>query len=213
MTKSKRLTSLHGIKSQKNLINRRSFEEGTTEANEAKVDYQIRYHRIYDDNWDFRNANTKEYTHCFHSYPAMAIPQVARRIIENFGKKSKLLFDPYCGTGTSLVEANLQGINAIGTDINPLARLIAAAKTTKIDIQVLDSFLQDFINYIFEINFEVENVKPIFIPEIKNIDFWFCKGNEKNWESCLDILKTSLILCLSPINCKIQGTYNLYRNH
>jgi len=106
----------------------------------------------------------------------MMIPQVARRIIENFGKKSKLLFDPYCGTGTSLVEANLRDINAIGTDINPLARLIATAKTTKLDLQVLDLFLHDFMNYFFSINFQIDQIGSLIIPEIKNIDFWFSKN-------------------------------------
>ncbi len=145
-------------------------------VNDPEVDYKIRLNKIIDESWDFRKANTKEYTHCFHTYPAMMIPQVARRIIENFGKKANILFDPYCGTGTSLVEANLHGINAIGTDINPLARLIATAKTTKIDIQVLDLFLQDFNNYIFSINFQNENIKSIIIPAIKNIDYWFSKS-------------------------------------
>ncbi|HON19006.1 MAG TPA: DNA methyltransferase [Salinivirgaceae bacterium] len=148
----------------------------TLVVNEPEVDYQVRSNKIIDESWDFRKANTKEYTHCFHVYPAMMIPQVARRIIENFGIKAKILFDPYCGTGTSLVEANLFGINAIGTDINPLARLIATAKTTKIDIQVLDLFLQDFNNYIFSINFGVKNIKSIIIPEVKNIDYWFSKN-------------------------------------
>ncbi|MCL0050150.1 site-specific DNA-methyltransferase [Thermodesulfovibrionales bacterium] len=64
--------------------------------------------KYIDSSWDFRRDNTKEYTHCYHSYPAMMIPQVARRLIDKYGKKSKLLFDPYCGTGTSLVEANLK---------------------------------------------------------------------------------------------------------
>lgn len=49
-----------------------------------------------DTSWDFRNADTKITTHCFHSYPAMMIPQVAGRLIEKYGKKSKMLFDPYC---------------------------------------------------------------------------------------------------------------------
>jgi len=146
---------------------------------EPEVEYQVRSNKTLDETWDFRKANTKEYTHCFHPYPAMMIPQVARRIIENFGKGSKLLFDPYCGTGTSLVEANLKGIDAIGTDVNPLARLIATAKTTRIDIQVLDLFLQDFVNYFFSVNFQVERVKSIIIPEVKNIDFWFSKSIQK----------------------------------
>lgn len=132
-----------------------------------------------DESWDFRTANTKEYTHCYHTYPAMMIPQVARRILKNYGKSASLLFDPYCGTGTSLVEANLKGIDAVGTDINPLARLIAEAKTTKIDIQVLDLFIYDFINYFFSINFNLDRLKSVVIPEVKNMDFWFSKTVQK----------------------------------
>lgn len=141
--------------------------------------FQQRTNKIIDESWDFRKANTKEFTHCFHPYPAMMIPQVARRIIHIYGYKAKVLFDPYCGTGTSLVEANLEGKIAIGTDINPLARLIATAKTTKADIQVLDLFLNDFMNYFFSINFQVEKVKSVIIPDIKNIDFWFSKSVQK----------------------------------
>ncbi|HEV8287120.1 MAG TPA: DNA methyltransferase [Chitinophagaceae bacterium] len=155
----------------------------TLNLNKSGVKYQIKFkspaNKIVDESWDFRKSNTKEYTHCFHAYPAMMIPQVARRIIENYGQKSKLLFDPYCGTGTSLVEANLKGMNAIGTDINPLAQLIASAKTTKIDIQILDLFLHDFANYFFSINFQSENIKSVIIPEIKNIDFWFSNSVQK----------------------------------
>ncbi len=151
-------------------------------VNEPEIVYRNfkqRKNKTVDESWDFRKANTKEFTHCFHPYPAMMIPQVARRIIHTYGSKAKNLFDPYCGTGTSLVEANLEGKNAIGTDINPLARLIATAKTTQADIQVLDLFLHDFMNYFFSINFQVEKVKSVIIPEIKNIDFWFSKAVQK----------------------------------
>jgi hypothetical protein len=47
--------------------------------------------------WDFRDANTKEYTHSFHIYPAMMIPQIARELIQRYGNSGDLLFDPYCG--------------------------------------------------------------------------------------------------------------------
>ena len=76
-----------------------------------------------DMSWDFRKSNTKEYTHCFHNYPAMMIPQVARKLLERYGVPGGWLLDPYCGTGTSMVEASLFGMNAIGCDINPLVRL------------------------------------------------------------------------------------------
>ena len=135
------------------------------------------YRKVRDKTWDFRTADTKQYTHCFHTYPAMMIPQVAGRIIDKFGKNSKLLFDPYCGTGTSLVEANLRGINAIGTDINPLARLIAKVKTTVIALDVLDSYLEDFNKFVYAIRWNNKKV-DVTIPKFKNIDYWFKKETQ-----------------------------------
>ena len=55
-----------------------------------------------DFSWNFVGANTKQFTHCYHNYPAMMIPQIAERILTKYGADSHLLFDPYCGTGTSL---------------------------------------------------------------------------------------------------------------
>ncbi len=131
-----------------------------------------------DTSWDFKNENTKTLTHCYHSYPAMMIPQIARKLIKSYGDGSKLLFDPYCGTGTSLVEANIQGIDAIGTDLNPLARLIAETKTAKINIQVLDMYLNEFNNFCFSLNFGLKN-PSIVAPKFDNIDFWFGENVQK----------------------------------
>jgi len=137
-----------------------------------------------DTSWDFVQADTKTYTHCFHNYPAMMIPQVAERLIKEFGKNASLLFDPYCGTGTSLVEANLKGINAIGTDLNPLARLVALSKTTVLNIQVLDLYLKEFSNFVFSLLFDQE-IPNIIVPKFKNIDYWF----DKNIQQKLAIIK------------------------
>ena len=131
--------------------------------------------KYIDYTWDFKKDNTKEFTHCFHSYPAMMIPQVARRLIDKYGKKSKYLFDPYCGTGTSLVEANLKNINAIGTDLNPLARLIAKTKTNQINLQTLDLYLKDFNDKLFSYRFGLRDSLSIVFPEFQNINYWFSK--------------------------------------
>lgn len=145
--------------------------------------------RILDESWDFKNANTKEYTHCFHTYPAMMIPQIARRLIETYGQSAELLFDPYCGTGTSLVEANIAGIKAIGTDINPLARLIAKTKTTKIDKEILIIEINKFNDFSFQVNFS-QNFDEIKLPNIKNIDYWFSKENQKKLAIILGYIDT-----------------------
>ncbi|OJW79373.1 MAG: hypothetical protein BGO69_19470 [Bacteroidetes bacterium 46-16] len=133
--------------------------------------------------WDFTEENTKTLTHGFHMYPAMMIPQVASRLIDSFkSKKSNFLFDPYCGTGTSLVEANVRGIDAIGTDLNPLARILASAKTTVIEQKTLDLYLKDFYDHLFQFrmgfskNDSIPIIDEIDIPHFSNIDFWFSKS-------------------------------------
>jgi site-specific DNA-methyltransferase (cytosine-N4-specific) len=132
-------------------------------------------------NLDFKNSHTTYSTHGFHTYPAKMIPQVAKALLEEFGKNSKLLFDPYCGSGTSLVEANLHGVNAIGTDLNPLARLIAKTKTTAIEIQTLDLHLKDFYNFLFKYRFGfTTNDDSIIAPSFQNIDFWFSRAVKKD---------------------------------
>ncbi len=127
--------------------------------------------------WDFEKAITKVHVHCFHPYPASMIPQVCARILDEFGTTSKLLFDPYCGSGTSLVEANLRGIKAIGTDVNPLARLIAKVKTTIISLETLDLYLKDFNDFMLSIRLGDKSINPT-IPNFKNINYWFKKETQ-----------------------------------
>ena len=125
------------------------------------------------DSWDFKSADTKTETHCYHGYPAMMIPQIARRLIDMYGAHAKNLLDPYCGTGTSLVEANLKGICAVGVDLNPLACLIARAKTANMDPQILDCHLRTFNNLRVAHNFSTPPKSAPLCPGFKNIDFWF----------------------------------------
>ena len=121
--------------------------------------------------WDYRTANTKEYTHGIHPYPAVMIPQVARRLIQEYGYPGGILFDPYCGTGTTLLEAFLAGSESVGTDLNPLARLIAKVKTTPIDINRLDLALESFVD--FEIDAVTSSNGRVETPDFPNVDYWF----------------------------------------
>ena len=126
--------------------------------------------------WDFSGENTKEYSHCFHTYPAMMIPQVARELINRYkNKDTKLIFDPYMGSGTTLVEAKLAGINSVGTDLNPLARLITKVKTEKLKTEEIDEIKEKislFKKNIFEKEFNI-NKTNVFIPDFSIRDNWF----------------------------------------
>ena len=56
-----------------------------------------------------------------------------------------IVLDPFCGTGTVLLEAVLAGYKGLGADANPLARLIAETKLAPIHRAVFDDTLQNVI--------------------------------------------------------------------
>jgi hypothetical protein len=70
-------------------------------------------------------------THPFHTYPARLHPATARLLVElvGAGAGEAPIVDPFCGSGTALVEARAAGLRGVGVDLNPLAVLVARAKT------------------------------------------------------------------------------------
>jgi SAM-dependent methyltransferase len=71
----------------------------------------------------------RAHVHGFHTYPARMHPLTASRLIEAFSREGSVVLDPFCGSGTVLVEAMALGRAAVGTDINPLAVKLATTKT------------------------------------------------------------------------------------
>src|SRR5688572_24632841 len=67
------------------------------------------------------DESARLHVHAFHSYPARLHPLTARRLIERLCTPSGLVLDPFCGSGTVVVEAILAGRGAVGIDANPLA--------------------------------------------------------------------------------------------
>lgn len=76
-----------------------------------------------------RRQSTRYSVHGLHEYKGKFNPQVARALLNIFDAgEGKHILDPFCGSGTTLVEAARLGAHAYGTDLNPLAVLIANAK-------------------------------------------------------------------------------------
>ncbi|MCC6553433.1 MAG: hypothetical protein IT372_10500 [Polyangiaceae bacterium] len=92
--------------------------------------------------WEYADADTQHLTHNIHRYSGKFIPQIAARAISLLTSPGELVVDPYCGSGTTLVESALLGRRATGVDLNPLAVLIARAKITPISKAKLDRFVR-----------------------------------------------------------------------
>ncbi len=72
--------------------------------------------------------------HDFYRYPARFSPIFAREAIRTFTHPGDFVLDPFCGGGTTLVEALSLGRRAAGMDISSLAAFLARTKTTQISV-------------------------------------------------------------------------------
>lgn len=160
------------------------------------------------------------HTHGFHKYPAKFIPHIPKWAITKYlnGDKNKYVLDPFCGSGTTLVESVLAGYNAIGIDIDPLSALISKVKTTKINSTELKKISEWVAKELGT------NEKGTFKPDCETIEHWFTKdaidklskirtllnqvpekfGNTKEVKDIQDLL----FICFSSIIRKVSNADN-----
>lgn len=79
------------------------------------------------------------HVHGFHTYPARMHPTTAGRLVRAATDEGAVVLDPFCGSGTVLVEAMVAGRRAVGTDLNPLAVRLAGVKTARLDATDLET--------------------------------------------------------------------------
>ena len=108
-------------------------------------------------------------THGLHRFPGKFIPNIPRYILRSIlpNVEGRIIFDPFCGSGTVLVEAALEGIPFIGMDVDPLSVLISTAKLqplSEIELRILERFWKHH-------NYRQEH--PESIPTVPNLSHWF----------------------------------------
>lgn len=159
--------------------------------------------------WNFDDAPMNRGIHAIHPYPAKFIPQIPRHLIELFhpGDNSVVL-DPFCGSGTTLVEAIDVGVDAWGIDLNPLSCLITKVKTTK-----LPYLLDDTAYQITHRAIECFGRDGVKIPSIPRLDHWFKPEIQKALALLLDEIqqeqdasvRDALRLALSSIIVRVSN--------
>jgi len=82
-----------------------------------------------------KSAESKYLTHGIHPYRGKFFARMARALLNSFGLYSGFtVLDPFCGSGTTLLEACLLGIDSVGVDINSFSCLISRAKVEAIKL-------------------------------------------------------------------------------
>ncbi len=81
-------------------------------------------------------------THGFHPYAARMPPSLVRQAVAKWSQPGQTVLDPFCGSGTVLVEAYAQGRKAVGVDASPLAVEIALTRTTLLSFEERHALLE-----------------------------------------------------------------------
>ena len=107
-----------------------------------------------------RTKSVNQYlTHWIYPYKGKFHPQMIRALLNIIGlNKGDTVLDPFIGSGTTAVEAQLLGINCVGIDISPLCVLQSRVKTES--IEVLPEILErkdEILNKVGENLFNLED--------------------------------------------------------
>ena len=106
-------------------------------------------------------------THLIHPYPAKLLSHIPRFMLETkLARPTDAIYDPFCGSGTVLLEGMLSGRNVLGADANPLARLITQVKLTPIEPKSLASQAHRLFT-------RLDKVPCAMRDDVLNVDYWF----------------------------------------
>jgi len=142
------------------------------------------------ESWEYAEADTQQHVHGLHPYPARMIPQIAHRLIREWSEEGDTVLDPFCGSGTVLVEALLQNRNAVGVDINPLAYIIAKVKITKLNPDLVNQEIESILDEVQQkMEFFREGTYNVKTYIFNNIFHWF----KRDVADKLTIIKESIV--------------------
>ncbi len=116
--------------------------------------------------------------HSIHPYPGMLARHIPQAILGGHWPgiglgPGKTIFDPFCGAGTVLLEAQIAGLPSVGWDSNPLACLISRVKTQRLAPSAVRAALARVVSSAVQAN-------GVSLPDVVNVEYWYseraCEG-------------------------------------
>lgn len=122
--------------------------------------------------WDFSDRIGHSEIEGLHPYPAKFIAELPGALLDILPiPDGAAVLDPFCGSGTTLVECQKRGVPSIGIDLNPIACLMSRVKTGPA-VSLPPGIAET-------ITAKARRTTNPAIPSIPNLDHWFQKHVQK----------------------------------
>ena len=92
-----------------------------------------------------REYERTKHVHRLHPYLGKFIPQLVEVFLKEYFTKRDYILDPFMGSGTTLIEANILGMHSAGIEISYFNCLIAEIKTKKYDLELAEKEVKDIL--------------------------------------------------------------------
>ena len=158
--------------------------------------------------FDITEKERTKHVHRLHPYMGKFIPQLVEYyILRNF-KQDDIILDPFMGSGTTIVEANVKDIKSIGIDISQFNCMIAKAKIQNYDLNILGNEIRDILNKTEQI-FEKSKIKKNSrINEFKTLDAFANQEAENEIRNTYETNNSYLKEWFAPNTLKQMLIYN-----
>ncbi len=116
--------------------------------------------------WDFPERVSHSSIEGIHPYPAKFVTELPRALLSVLPlPHGTAVLDPFCGSGTTLVESQRRGVPSIGVDLNPIACLMSRVKTS--------SLPSCFSQWAEKVVSAARCASGSAVPDIPRLDHWF----------------------------------------
>jgi DNA modification methylase len=142
---------------------------------------------------NFHGEDSSYASHDIHAFAAKFPPQLPRAFIHGLTAPGDVVLDPMMGSGTTIVEALLEGRRGIGLDIDPLALRVSQAKTIPMSVDDLRDIGLKIVAHAQDLlaNNSIERLMQKFDSRTKEfIDYWFYPNTQRELAALVLAIQT-----------------------